>query len=46
MLVGGTQRITEYAKKGFAVEQPYPDGVDGAFQRLVAAGFVSRLVGR
>ncbi|GAA4212503.1 YdcF family protein [Microbispora amethystogenes] len=44
MLVGDTQRITEYAQKGFAVEQPYPDEVDAAFQRLVAAGFTSRLV--
>ncbi|MGV9776606.1 YdcF family protein [Streptosporangium sp. NPDC003464] len=44
MLVGDTQRITEYAKKGFAIEQPYPDEVDAAFQRLVAAGFSRRLV--
>ena len=44
MLVGDTQRITEYAKKGFAVEQPYPDEVAAAFQRLVGAGFRSRLV--
>ncbi|MEU8268905.1 YdcF family protein [Sphaerisporangium sp. NPDC049002] len=44
MLVGDTQRITEYAKKGFAVEQSYPDEVDAAFRRLVAAAFTSRLV--
>ncbi len=44
MLVGDTQRITEYAKKGFAVEQPYPDEVDAAFRRLVVAGYTSRLI--
>ncbi|MFI7126066.1 YdcF family protein [Nonomuraea sp. NPDC050153] len=44
MLVGDTQRITEYAKKGFAIEQPYPDEVDAAFQRLIDAGYTSRLI--
>ncbi|TLP66463.1 YdcF family protein [Microbispora triticiradicis] len=44
MLVGDTQRITEYAKKGYAVEQPYPDDVNAAFQRLIATGYTSRLV--
>ncbi|MBO4271273.1 YdcF family protein [Microbispora triticiradicis] len=44
MLVGDTQRIIEYARRGFAIEQPYPDEVAAAFQRLVAAGFTSRLV--
>ncbi|MGC5013137.1 YdcF family protein [Streptosporangium sp. DT93] len=44
MLVGDTQRITEYAKKGFAVEQPYPNEVDAAFNRLAAAGYTSRLI--
>ncbi|MFC3982696.1 YdcF family protein [Streptosporangium jomthongense] len=44
MLVGDTQRITEYAKKGFAVEQPYPDEARAAFERLVDAGYTSRLI--
>lgn len=44
MLVGDTQRITEYAKKGFAVEQPYPGEVRMAFERLVDAGYTSRLI--
>ncbi|MEV4094277.1 ElyC/SanA/YdcF family protein [Streptosporangium saharense] len=44
MLVGDTQRITEYAKKGFAIEQPYPDEVRAAFERLVDAGYTSRLI--
>ncbi|WP_434445773.1 YdcF family protein [Lentzea sp. E54] len=44
MLVGDTQRITEYARRGFAIEQDMPDNVVDAFQRLVAAGYTSRLV--
>ncbi|MEV4248743.1 YdcF family protein [Streptosporangium canum] len=44
MLVGDTQRITEYAKKGFAIEQPYPNEVRAAFKRLVDAGYTSRLI--
>jgi uncharacterized SAM-binding protein YcdF (DUF218 family) len=44
MLVGDTQRITEYARRGFAVEQDMPDDVDAAYQRLVAAGYTSRLI--
>lgn len=44
MLVGDTQRITEYARRGFAIEQDMPDEVDAAYQRLVAAGYTSRLI--
>ncbi|NUT36772.1 MAG: YdcF family protein [Hamadaea sp.] len=44
MLVGDTQRIEVYAKRGFAIAQPMPDEVRTAFDRLVAAGYVSRLV--
>lgn len=44
MLVGDTQRITEYARRGFAIEQEMPDDVDVAYQRLVAAGYTSRLI--
>ncbi|MDF5758174.1 YdcF family protein [Spongiactinospora sp. TRM90649] len=44
MLVGDTQRITEYAARGFAIEQPYPDQVDAAYRGLIAAGFTSRLL--
>lgn len=44
MLVGDTQRITEYARRGFAVEQDMPYVVRAAYQRLVEAGFTSRLV--
>ncbi|NGY59317.1 YdcF family protein [Lentzea sp. NEAU-D13] len=44
MLVGDTQRITEYARRGFAIEQDVPDNVVDAFQRLVEAGYTSRLI--
>src|SRR2546421_275525 len=36
MLVGETQRITEYAARGFAIPQPVPAGVERAFGRLAA----------
>lgn len=44
MLVGDTQRITEYARRGFAIDQDVPENVEAAFGRLVAAGYTSRLV--
>lgn len=44
MLVGDTQRIEEYARRGFAISQDVPPGVKAAFQRLVAAGYTSRLI--
>ncbi|GIG63281.1 hypothetical protein Lfu02_76530 [Longispora fulva] len=44
MLVGGTQRVIEYATLGFAIPQPMPDKVRAAFERLVDAGFSTRLV--
>ena len=44
MLVGDTQRIEVYAERGFAIPQPLPDDVRAAFERLVAAGFTSRLI--
>ncbi|MQA87713.1 MAG: YdcF family protein [Streptosporangiales bacterium] len=44
MLVGDTQRITEYAKRGFAIQQDLPAHVQAAFQRLVDAGYTSRLI--
>lgn len=44
MLVGDTQRITEYARRGFAIEQDMPANVVDAFQRLVEAGYTSRLI--
>ncbi|MEV7044920.1 hypothetical protein [Amycolatopsis sp. NPDC051061] len=44
MLVGETQRITEYAARGFAIPQDFPHGVERAFGRLAAAGFTQRLL--
>lgn len=44
MLVGDTQRITVYAERGFAIPQPVPAEVDAAYQRLVKAGYTSRLI--
>ncbi len=44
MLVGDTQRIEEYAKRGFAIPQDVPADVRCAYARLVAAGYTSRLV--
>ncbi|MBE1579535.1 DUF218 domain-containing protein [Amycolatopsis marina] len=44
MLVGDTQRITEYARRGFAIQQDVPDEVNAAYQRLVDAGYTSRLI--
>jgi uncharacterized SAM-binding protein YcdF (DUF218 family) len=44
MLVGDTQRITEYAKRGFAIEQQIPPQAQAAYQRLIDAGFTDRLI--
>jgi uncharacterized SAM-binding protein YcdF (DUF218 family) len=44
MLVGDTQRITEYAKQGFAIPQDVPDEVQAAYERLVRAGYTDRLI--
>jgi uncharacterized SAM-binding protein YcdF (DUF218 family) len=44
MLVGDLQRIIEYPKLGFAIEQQVPDEVARAYDRLIAAGFDSRLL--
>lgn len=44
MIVGDTQRITEYAKRGFAIHQDVPPDVEIAFKRLVEAGYTSRLI--
>lgn len=44
MLVGDLQRVIEYPKLGFAVEQPVPEQVHDAYQALLRAGFDSRLL--
>ena len=44
MLVGDLQRIIEYPARGFAIAQEVPADVTGAYQRLIAAGYDSRLM--
>ncbi|MEV4253804.1 YdcF family protein [Spirillospora sp. NPDC049652] len=44
MLVGDTQRVMVYPERGFAIPQQVPDEVEDAYQRLVDAGFTSRLI--
>lgn len=44
MLVGDTQRITAYADRGFAIDQDIPADVQAAYDRLVDAGYTSRLI--
>lgn len=44
MLVGALQRLLVYPAQGFMIEQPVPDAVVAAYERLVAAGFTRRLI--
>lgn len=44
MLVGDLQRVIEYPKLGFAIEQEVPEDVRAAYESLVHDGFTSRLV--
>ncbi|MFC4907607.1 YdcF family protein [Actinomadura gamaensis] len=44
MLVGDTQRIMLYPERGFAIPQEVPARVEGAYRRLVDAGFTDRLL--
>ncbi|MET9225340.1 YdcF family protein [Lentzea sp. NPDC003310] len=46
MLVGDLQRVVEYPNLGFAVTQDVPAGVHAAYERLVGAGFDSRMLRR
>jgi hypothetical protein len=41
---GDTQRIEVYARKGYAIPQDVPADVRAAYDRLVEAGYTSRLV--
>ncbi|WP_175009286.1 YdcF family protein [Cellulosimicrobium sp. TH-20] len=45
MLVGDTQRIWLYARRGFAIEQPIGIDTLAAYKRLIRAGFTDRIVG-
>lgn len=44
MLVGDLQRVIEYPKQGFAVEQDVPEDVHAAYLALLDAGFDSRIM--
>jgi hypothetical protein len=44
MLVGDTPRIDLCAERGFAIPQDVPGPVRNAYERLVGAGYVGRLV--
>ncbi|MDD5050840.1 MAG: YdcF family protein [Candidatus Pacebacteria bacterium] len=43
-IVGDLQRIREYPKKGFAIEQEIPKDVWEAYEQLVKAGFTKHLI--
>ncbi|TXJ82034.1 YdcF family protein [Streptomyces lavendulae] len=44
MLVGDLQRVIEYPRRGFAIEQDVPADVRGAYEALIRDGFTSRLI--
>lgn len=44
MLVGALQRLLVYPAQGFMIEQPVPEEVAAAYERLVWAGLTSRLI--
>lgn len=44
MLVGDLQRVIEYPRLGFAIEQAVPPEVIDAYGRLISDGFDSRLI--
>lgn len=44
MLVGDLQRVIEYPKLGFAIEQDVPAAVLASYDRLLTAGFDSRVL--
>lgn len=46
MLVGDLQRVVEYPEQGFAEAQDVPSDVCAAYDRLVTAGFDSRMLRR
>jgi uncharacterized SAM-binding protein YcdF (DUF218 family) len=45
MLVGDLQRLIEYPALGFATAQKIPPEANRAYQRLVDAGYTSRMAG-
>ena len=43
-LVGDVQRIKEYPKKGFQIEQEIPKDVRAAYEYLISEGYTKRLI--
>lgn len=43
-MVGDLQRIREYPKKGFQIEQTIPNTVWNAYEMLVAADYTKHLM--
>lgn len=43
-MVGDLQRIREYAKKGFQIEQDIPDVVWDSYEKLVKLGYTEHLI--
>lgn len=46
VMVGDLQRIREYPKLGYQIEQPIPDDVWQAYEELVRLGFDKHLIGQ
>jgi hypothetical protein len=44
MMVGDTQRTTLFAEYGYAIPQEVPPAVQAAYERLIVAGYTSRLI--
>ena len=44
LLVGDTQRLIEYPKKGYQTEQEIPDNVMQAYEALIGKGFTKHLI--
>ncbi|WP_175409045.1 YdcF family protein [Streptomyces sp. TRM64462] len=44
MLVGDLQRVIEYPRLGFAIDQDVPEDVHDAYESLIRDGFTSRLI--
>jgi uncharacterized SAM-binding protein YcdF (DUF218 family) len=44
IMVGDTQRIREYPKKGFQIEQRIPEEVWSAYEELVKRGYTNHLI--
>ena len=44
IMVGDLQRIREYPKLGFQIEQSIPNRVWAAYQKLVSAGYTQHLI--